>query len=117
MKGQPIPKDALQSFACSLDGAAQPALTATVLDGSLAPDGTIHRTVTGLNATPGNMVGLTASGLDDLELRDGAGTATGAAPGGFRDDGGQPWGAGGGRTGRAQTTITAASGPAPGLPA
>ena len=66
VKGQPIPKDALQSFAYSLDGVAQPALTATVLGGSLAPDGTIHLTLTGLNATPGNLVSLTASGLDDL---------------------------------------------------
>ena len=66
VKGQPIPKTALQSFAYSLDGVAQPALTATDLAGSLAADGTIHLTLNAFNVTPGNTVSLTASGLDDL---------------------------------------------------
>lgn len=65
VKGQPIPKTALQSFAYSLDGVAQPALTVTDLAGSLAPDGRIHLTLNGFNVTPGNTVSLTASGLDD----------------------------------------------------
>ena len=66
VKGQPIPKDALKSFAYSLDAVAQPPLTVTVLGGSLAPDGTIHLTLNGFNVTPGYTVSLTASGLDDL---------------------------------------------------
>ena len=66
VKGQPIPKTALQSFAYSLDGAAQPALTVTVLGGSLASDGTIHLTLNGFNVKPGNTISLTAVGLADL---------------------------------------------------